>query len=263
MEFAMKPRILITNDDGIDSFFLRTLIEAHQAEFEVYVAAPLREQSWISRAITREGEVQVQEDSRFGCTAWSLDGTPTDCVNIALGHLIPQSLHPVAVVSGINLGYNAAYPFILSSGTISGALEGLMWGLPGIAYSQMIPEHLYETLRTSHGAVEGAFAESVAAAGKKACELTRSLLREEHAGITVHNINFPIETTHETSVERTIPERFHCGTLFQPTAPNRYQFKFTSKLTPLINTENTDRACLLRGHISYTQLDYGRLCAES
>ncbi len=258
-----RPRILITNDDGIDSHFLRVLVEAHLEHFEVSVAAPFREQSWISRAITREGEVKVCEDNRFNCKGWSLDGTPTDCVNIALGHLIPVNEHPVAVISGINLGYNAAYPFILSSGTIAGALEGLMWGIPGIAYSQMVPEHLYEYLRVSHGMIEGALAESVKNAGKRACEITQSVLQKNYTGMIVHNVNFPIHTEMDTPIEKTIPERFHCGTLFQPVSENSYRFKFTSELVPLIGTESTDRSCLLREHISYTQLNYARLCAES
>lgn len=258
-----KPPILITNDDGIDSTFLRALVEAHQEVFEVTVAAPLREQSWIARAVTRDGEVHVLSDDRFGCTTWALDGTPTDCVNIALGHLIPQEKHPVAVLSGINLGYNAAYPFILSSGTIAGALEGVLWGLPGIAYSQMVPEHFFETLRASHGHVEGELAESLKHAANHACKLTQRILQKRTQGLTVHNINFPINTHADTPIEETIPERFRVGTLFQPVAPSSYTFKFNGELKPLLGLDNTDRACLLREHISYTQLDYARLCKEA
>lgn len=258
-----KQKVLITNDDGIHSSFLRSLVDAHKDLYEVYVAAPLREQSWVSRAITRLGDVKVNEDNRFGCKAWSIDGTPTDCVNIALGHLIPKSEYPVAILSGINLGFNASYPFILSSGTISGALEGLMWGIPGIAFSQMVPEYMYESLRMSHEELKGDFKESVKNAGIQACTITQNILKKNYSGLIVHNINFPINTELDTVVEETIPEIFRCGTLFQPVKKDTYSFKFTSELNPLLNLENTDRACLLRGNISYTQLDYARLCTNA
>lgn len=256
-----KPRILITNDDGIDSFFLRVLVEAHLKDFEVFVAAPKSEKSWISRAITRDGIVQVTEDRRFDCPAWALDGTPTDCINIGLGHLLPKDRLPDAILSGINLGYNAAFPFILSSGTIAGALEGVLWGLPGIAFSHMVPENTYEILRASHGQVEGALANSLQCAGTHCVSITRQVLEQDHTGVTVHNINFPISTQADTPLEQTIAERFQLGTLFEAVAEDSYAFKFQSRLIPLVNTPDTDRACLERGNISWSRLDYSKLAA--
>ena len=68
-------------------------------------------------------------DAGLGCPTWIVDGTPSDCVNIALAHLLTD---PVAgVVSGINVGLNASLGFILASGTVAGAWEGALHGLPG------------------------------------------------------------------------------------------------------------------------------------
>lgn len=257
-------RLLITNDDGIESHFLGALVDAHlEANFEVTVAAPLSEQSWIARAMTREGEVEVTRYTGFNCEAWAIDGTPTDCVNIALGHLIPEAQRPHAVISGINLGQNAAHPFILSSGTIAGALEGVLWGLPGIAYSHLVAHEDYEPLRVSKGKAEGMLADSLACAAQRAVELTRQLMAEPLKGLTVHNVNFPLHTTLETPVEMTFPEQFHGDTLFEKASENIYRFRFNNRMKTLLNHPATDRACIRdRGHISHTRLDYAKLADQ-
>jgi 5'-nucleotidase len=103
----MKPHLLVTNDDGIESAFLHRLVAALLPKFKVSVAAPAFEQSWIGRAISRHQEIEVLcGASHFPAevTAWAINGTPTDCVNIALGHLLERPAD--AVVSGINIGYN-------------------------------------------------------------------------------------------------------------------------------------------------------------
>src|SRR5690554_6084905 len=156
---SQKTHVLVTNDDGIDSFFLRCLVEGLMESFRVTVAAPMGEQSWIGRALSRNREVHVAECEDFPCRAFALDGTPSDCVNIALGHLL-QDDFPELVCSGINIGFNATLPLILSSGTIAGAIEGACWGLPALAFSHQIPPSEYETLRQNHGQAKGALAES-------------------------------------------------------------------------------------------------------
>ena len=131
-----KPTALVTNDDGIDSYFLQVLVRRMQENFEVCVAAPSKEQSWIGRGMTRRDPVTVESFNDLGVPAWKIGGTPTDCVNIALGCLLEQK--PDIVVSGINLGMNVTLPMILASGTVAGALEGSFWGIPSIAFSQNI-----------------------------------------------------------------------------------------------------------------------------
>ena len=78
----------------------------------------------------------------LGEQAWSIDGTPSDCVNIALGHLLPKK--PDVVLSGLNIGFNATMPLCLSSGTLAGATEGTAWGLPAVACSLDLEQSLFE-----------------------------------------------------------------------------------------------------------------------
>ena len=117
-----KPTALVTNDDGIDSYFLQVLVRRLQEKFDVIVAAPAKEQSWTGRSMTRRDPVSVKEFKGLDVPAWIIDGTPTDCVNIALESLV-NNCRPDIVVSGINLGMNVTLPMILASGTVAGALE--------------------------------------------------------------------------------------------------------------------------------------------
>ncbi len=135
----MKPHALVTNDDGIESAFLHRLVDALLPDFRVSVAAPAFEQSWTGRSMTRHGEIEaIHSPSIFpeGVEAWAISGTPTDCVNIALGNLLPEK--PNIVLSGINIGFNTTETLILSSGTIAGAIEGVLWDLPAMAFSKCV-----------------------------------------------------------------------------------------------------------------------------
>ena len=99
----MKPHALVTNDDGIESAFLHRLVDALKDDFQVSVAAPAFEQSWIGRAISRRKEIEaIHSPSIFPdkIDAWAINGTPTDCVNIALGNLIQT---PVDIVPDLTL----------------------------------------------------------------------------------------------------------------------------------------------------------------
>src|ERR1039457_6206995 len=126
-------RLLVTNDDGITSPFLHELIAALKtAGHELYVVAPLKEQSWTSASKTRNRPVKSTAcDHGFNCPTWTVDGTPSDCVNIAIAHLLPVKVE--GVVSGINVGFNCSLGFILASGTVAGAWEGALHGLPALA----------------------------------------------------------------------------------------------------------------------------------
>ena len=83
-----KRHILVTNDDGFDSFFLRILVDRLLERFAVTVVAPDSEKSWIGRGISRQGNVRAAPDDSLGCPGWRIGGTPTDCVNIAIEHMV-------------------------------------------------------------------------------------------------------------------------------------------------------------------------------
>src|SRR5258705_9730745 len=124
-------RILLTNDDGIHSNGLIKLEEALREVGDVYVVAPASEMSGASHSLTLARPLRIRHiDDRH----WSVDGTPTDCVTLALNKILKPEEMPDICVSGINhganLGDDATY-----SGTVAGALEATILGVPGIAMS--------------------------------------------------------------------------------------------------------------------------------
>ena len=255
----MKPRVLVTNDDGIESAFLHRLAEALIADFEVSVAAPATEQSWIGRAMTRLGEVEVTHSPTAvpgAKDAWAINGTPTDCVNIALGHLLPEK--PDIVLSGINIGFNTTETLILSSGTIAGAIEGALWGLPAIAFSQCVPHHLFEEIRDSNGQTSGAFDDSLRAAARHACALAKQTLKDPPKSGDVVNINFPAETTAASTIKETYPAKIQLGSLFEEAAPGKFRFRYHDGIAIETNP-GTDREALKAGFISRSILDFSRI----
>lgn len=130
-------KILVTNDDGVRSEGIRALAAALSALGEVTVVAPAGESSAIGHALTLARPLRLDQ---LEPTVYMVDGTPTDCVNIALTQIYP--VPPDLVVSGINKGYNIGDD-ITYSGTVAGALEGTLLGIPAMAISmQRGPEPL-------------------------------------------------------------------------------------------------------------------------
>jgi 5'-nucleotidase len=123
-------RILVTNDDGIHSDGIHALADALRAMGEVIVVAPLAEASAIGHALTLRRPLRIES---FGNDAYAVDGTPTDCVNLAI-RVILDGQKPDFVASGINRGYNVGDD-VTYSGTVAGALEAALLGIPSIAVS--------------------------------------------------------------------------------------------------------------------------------
>lgn len=127
----MKPKILLTNDDGYHAEGIIALEQALTPIADVFVVAPATEMSGAAHSLTLSRPLRIREtDSRH----WIIDGTPTDCVTLALNQILKNDDQPVLCVSGINpgpnLGDDATY-----SGTVAGALESTILGVPGIAFS--------------------------------------------------------------------------------------------------------------------------------
>ncbi len=125
-------RILVTNDDGIQSVGLRELSQALARIGDVTVVAPYSEQSAVSRSITFRSPLRVFETNDPLPHSFAVTGTPADCVFIALHHLLDKP--PDLLVSGINTGPNLGDD-VLYSGTVAGAMEGALNGVPSIAIS--------------------------------------------------------------------------------------------------------------------------------
>jgi 5'-nucleotidase len=163
------PRILVTNDDGYRSEGLIVLAEALGAIGEVTIVAPMTEKSAIGHALTLRHPLRLET---IGDHVFGVDGTPTDCVNIAVTQIF-RGL-PDLVVSGINKGWNLGDD-ITYSGTVAGALEGALLGAPAIAAS----------LAATRGTYDFRYAARAAAA------VADALLRRPLPARTFLNINVP------------------------------------------------------------------------
>ena len=130
-------RVLVSNDDGVEAKGLRALAEALLPLGEVIVCAPDREQSATSRSISLHRPLRIEELAPWGpageIARYAVDGTPTDCVYVALNHLL-RDRPPDLVASGINRGANLAND-VHYSGTVAAAMEGCVGGLPSFAIS--------------------------------------------------------------------------------------------------------------------------------
>lgn len=254
-------RFLVTNDDGIESVFLHELVRALQAAgHELGVVAPRVEQSWIGAAKSRHRPVRSsRHDSGLGCPTWTVDGTPSDCVNIAIGHLLP--FRPEAVLSGINIGLNASLGFILGSGTVAAACEGALHGIPGVALSQSLSVPDYERLKLSGGAPGPELLETLRISAGHAARVAPALAAQTPAlSFIVHNVNFPYPCRADSQARRTVPARALMPGLFSPQAADgthRLVFKLAECMPPGVPL--TDRAALDAGFISHTVLDFSKL----
>lgn len=163
-------RILLTNDDGIHSNGLIKLEQALKEIGDVYVVAPASEMSGASHSLTLARPLRIRQiDERH----WTIDGTPTDCVTLALNKILPRDELPDICASGINhggnLGDDATY-----SGTVAGALEATILGVPGLAFSLVARENFDFT-----------------EAARFAVQAVRKVLAERLPEGTLLNINVP------------------------------------------------------------------------
>lgn len=125
--------ILISNDDGIDSPGIKAIADELKSIANVFVVAPDRQRSAVGQALTIDQALRaIPYKLGEGITAWAVNGTPADCVKLALCELLP--IKPDLVVSGINLGQNTSIN-MLYSGTVAAATEGLLFGIKSMAIS--------------------------------------------------------------------------------------------------------------------------------
>ena len=130
-----KPLILITNDDGINARGVFYLAEAVKEMGDVYIVAPNAAQSGQSSAMSMKTPLRITEyPERDGIKVYSVNGTPVDCVKLALHTIVPR--RPDLLLSGINHGSNAGNN-IIYSGTMGAVLETCMLGIPSIGYSYL------------------------------------------------------------------------------------------------------------------------------
>jgi 5'-nucleotidase len=130
-----KPLILVSNDDGITSKGIRTLVNIMKQLGDVVVVAPDSPQSGMGHAITVGETLRLEQSFIFDdVIAYECSGTPADCVKIARHFVLKDHREPDIIVSGVNHGSNTSIS-VLYSGTMSAAIEGAIEGTPSIGFS--------------------------------------------------------------------------------------------------------------------------------
>ena len=227
-----RPRILVTNDDGIYSEGIRLLAEALESIGDVVIVAPDREQSAASHALTLNRPLRLLqiEDKE-----WIVDGTPTDCVNLAVLHLLKDQ-RPDIVVSGINFGPNLGDD-VTYSGTISAAFEGALLGIPSIAFSSLVGEHF-----------------TFAPCAEFAADLVRGVLETHTNPEIVLNVNFPVKKFEGVKITR-LGKRTYTEGVIERRDPRGKKYYWIGGEPPVWHhADGTDFAAVDGGYISITPL---------
>jgi 5'-nucleotidase len=227
----MPAVILVTNDDGVHAPGLAALASALDELGDVYVVAPDREQSAVGHALTLHRPLRV---TTVGERRFSVNGTPSDCVNLAVLGLLPE--RPVLVAAGINHGSNLGDD-VTYSGTVSAAMEGTLLGVPSMAVSQSDPET---------GTLEGAQAVAKLVASR--------VLVEGLPGKTLLNINVPAGPLAGIRMTR-LGHRVYQEKVVRETDPRGLPYYWIGAGPPVWSEdEASDIAAVHRGMASVTPL---------
>ena len=239
-------QILLTNDDGIYAPGLAALEHELRKLGDVTVVAPLTEQSGVGHAITYRTPLMARkafgpagnEDSgkRRG---WAVEGSPADCVKLAIGELCPQ--RPELVVSGINSGLNAGIN-VLYSGTVAAAIEGAFFGITSVAVSLE-----YDDAARYH------------IAASQAASIIEQILAQPNSEHQLYNLNIPsraLDTEAEVHIvpAATTPwsEDFE-----QRRDPRGRKYYWATGMAPDPPSEiETDLSAIRAGHITLTPLQF-------
>jgi 5'-nucleotidase len=229
---VIRPRIFVTNDDGIFSEGIERLAAALGEVGDVHTVAPDQERSAAGHALTLDTPLRAKE---IGERRWSVNGTPTDCVNWGVLHLL-RDRRPDLLFSGINLGLNLGDD-VTYSGTVSAAFEGALLGIPSVAVSQEI---------------ETGF--SFDAAAHFAVRLARLLLEEKLPPKTLVNVNVPAGEVRGVRVSRCGTRRYG-ETVIEKTDPRGRPYYWIGSTIPVGELEEgTDISAVADKHISMTPL---------
>lgn len=243
-------RLLLTNDDGVDSPALAPFARALARLAEVDVVVPDRERSWIGKAISRAEEVTTATVERDGLRVTTCTGYPADAVQLGV-HTLPAS-PPDVVVSGVNLGLNHGSAFLLSSGTVGAAVEGWICGLPAVAFSTGVGRARYASWRRE-AASELATATWERIAAVCTTVLGELLTTELPEAADVISVNVPWDVTETTPRRVTTLARTGYGRLFDPVEVDRFRHRLmvVDTIGPV---EGTDVGAFSDGAVTITPL---------
>jgi 5'-nucleotidase len=230
-----SPLILVSNDDGIHSAGLAALATTLETVGDVIVVAPDREQSACSHALTLHRPLRIDE---IGPARFAVDGTPTDCVNLAINAILKD--RPALLVSGINRGANLGDD-VTYSGTVSAAMEGTLLGVPSIAMSLI-----------GRSTFDYAIAADVAA------RLARFVLAHGLPPDTLLNVNVPQEfegaAPRAVALTRMGRRRYGDAIVEKLDPRGRKYYWIAGEEVPFVAEEGTDFHAVHQGLISVTPI---------
>ena len=231
--------ILLTNDDGFYSKGIRALQGELQKKHHVVLVAPDREKSAISMALTLNHPLrvtQVEED------VYAVNGTTSDCVNIALQKILPAK--PDFVVSGMNLGENLSED-IFFSGTVGGAFSGHLYGIPSLAVSLLAGLGQYQPQQ------EFEFAAGAVITAK----ILDKLLGSSHDNV-IYNLNIPSPNRGEIALT-TLGSKRYTPDIIERTDPRGRKYYWIGTGTPDYTTcAGSDICAVQDGFISLSIIKY-------
>ncbi|AEG47943.1 Multifunctional protein surE [Sphingobium chlorophenolicum L-1] len=236
-------RILLTNDDGVHAPGLTVLEEiARTLSDDIWIVAPSEEQSGAGHSLTLTRPLRVR---RHGEKHFSVTGTPTDAVMMAVGHLMKDA-RPDLILSGVNRGANLAED-VTYSGTVSAAMEGAISGIRSIALSQVY-------------AREG-MGDAVPFAAARAWgeRVLRPLIAMPASRRLLFNVNFPAIDPAAMKGIRVVRQGFHDvdrTKIIQGTDPRGYDYYWFGLGTSDSVPEGSDLAAIAEGYVTVTPLHY-------
>lgn len=238
-------QILVTNDDGVGSPGIEALEEALAELGEVLVVAPDSERSGASHSITVSHPLRAKRLRRRGRPeAYVVNGTPADCVKLAIKHILKRP--PDLLASGINLGANVGID-VLYSGTVAAAVEGAIFGVPSLAVSLDTFDHV-----------------DFRPAAQFAKDVATSLLESPLPQGTLLNVNVPaLPATAVKGVKITTQSKVGYRDEFirRSDPKGRDYFWLTGGLpSDIMRDQDTDTATLKSGYVSVTPLQYDMTC---
>jgi 5'-nucleotidase len=230
----MKKTILLTNDDGLFSPGLTALADRLRAQYQVFVVAPDRERSAVSMALTLHQPLRAKKHDD---ATWSVDGTPSDCVNLAIRQLLPAP--PDWVISGMNLGENLSED-IFYSGTVAASFTAYLYGIRTLAVSLVSEGQSYEHPRFD------------IPAGVRVTESVFARLVDGGRGGIIYNLNIPFQPIEGIWVTR-IGHKRYIPDVEKRTDPRGREYYWMGTGNPQYRDEpGTDVAAVRRGASSLT-----------
>ena len=245
-------RILLTNDDSHDSPLFLLAIQVLKDLGELTIVVPGQEQSWKGKSMTRFGELYVDRIDLHGTPAWSVSGTPADCVNIGIYNLMDEP--PDIVVSGINIGINTGLGFFMASGTLGACFEANIARIPAIALSQAMNFEDHRNWYTERRFSEEALERMTGSVSRVFPKIWQDYALQTDSPIT-WSFNLPDHTGDLQIIRTRLGQTYYQQCYSQ----RGDQYYHDLQRFPIDESPDSDQAVVFGGHVSVTRIDLAEI----